>query len=118
SADLVGTLVDSHRVTGAGELLRSGQPGRPRADDGDRLAGQPLRRLRRNAALPGTVDDRDLDVLDRHRVLVDPQYAGGLTGGRAEAPGELREVVGRVQPVHRARPVVAPDQVVPLRDDV
>src|SRR6185436_7314433 len=61
---------------------------------------------------------RDLDVLDRDRFLVDAEHAGRLTRRRAEPAGELREVVGRVQPLDRAGPVVAPDQVVPLRDQV
>ena len=39
-------------------------------------------------------------------------------GCRAQPTGELGEVVGRVQPLDRGVPVVAPDQVVPLRDDV
>src|SRR5690606_6389098 len=43
---------------------------------------------------------------------------GSLTGSRAQAAGELREVVRRVQPLDRSVPVIAEDQVVPLRDDV
>ena len=118
-ADLVGALVDRDGVAGPGELLGGGQPGRAGADHRDRAAGEPLRRLRAyGARLPGAVDDRDLDVLDGHRVLVDAEDAGRLARSRAEPAGELREVVGRVQPLDRAVPVVAPDQVVPLRDDV
>src|SRR5918994_1727969 len=82
-------------------------------------AGEPLRRLRPDVArAPGAVDDRDLDVLDGHRVLVDAEDARRLARCRAQPAGELGEVVGGVEPVHRAVPVVAPDQVVPLRDDV
>ena len=47
-----------------------------------------------------------------------PRTQDGLARRRAQPAGELREVVGRVEPVHRAVPVVAPDEVVPLRDDV
>src|SRR5207253_3014838 len=83
------------------------------------LAGQPLGSLRAHrAGLPGAVDDRDLDVLDRDRVLVDAQHARRLARSRAQPTGELREVVGRVQTLDRGVPVVAPDQVVPLRDEV
>ena len=118
-ADLVGPLVDRDRVAGAGQLLGGGQAGGAGADHGDRAAREPLRRLRPDEArLPGLVDDRDLDVLDGHRVLVDAEHAGGLARRRAQATGELREVVGRVQALDRALPVVTPDQVVPLRDDV
>src|SRR5690606_6964573 len=66
----------------------------------------------------GLVDDRDLDVLDRHRGLVDAQHAGRLARGRADAAGELREVVRRMQAVDRLVPVLAPREVVPLGDEV
>ena len=48
-AGLVGALVDRDRVPGAGQLLGGGETGRAGADDGDGLAGQALRRLRRDA---------------------------------------------------------------------
>jgi hypothetical protein len=106
-------------VAGPGELLGRSQPRRSGPDDRDRAAGRPLRRLRLNPALvPGPVDDRDLDLLDGHRVAVDAQHAGALARRRAQPAGELREVVGRVQPLDRFLPVVPPGQVVPLRDQV
>ncbi|CAB4696754.1 unannotated protein [freshwater metagenome] len=118
-ADLVGPLVDGDRVTGPGELLSRRETGRAGADDRDRATGEPLGRLGpHEAGLPRLVDDRDLDVLDGDRVLVDAQHAGRLARRRTEATGELREVVGRVQALDGTLPVVAPDQVVPLRDDV
>ena len=46
AAGLVGALVDRDGVAGAGQLLGGGQAGRAGADDGDGLAGEPLRRLR------------------------------------------------------------------------
>ena len=77
------------------------------------------RLLRRHPALvPRPVDDLDLDLLDRDGVGVDRQHAGGLARGGAERAGELREVVGGVQPLRGLAPVVAVDQVVPLRDEV
>ena len=118
-ARLVGAFEHRHGVTRAGELLGHGQPGRAGSDHGHRLAGVPLRRLRLDPALvPRLVDDGDLDVLDGHRVAVDADHAGGLARRRTEPSGELREVVGRVQPLQRLVPVPAPDQVVPLRDQV
>ena len=79
----------------------------------------PLRRLRVDPALiPGLVDDRDLDVLDRHGVAIDPHHTGGLARRRTEPTGELGKVVGRVQPFQRFVPIAAPDQVVPLRNEV
>ena len=119
AADAVGPLEHHHRVTGAGELLGGGQPGRAGADDGDLLAGQLVGRQRHDPALvEGVVDDLDLDLLDGHRVLVDAEHAGRLARRRAQPTGELREVVGGVQPLDRVAPVVAVDQVVPVGDQV
>ena len=95
------------------------RPAGPGADDGDRLAGQTGRVDRLHPALvESVVDDLDLDLLDGHRILVDPEHAGRLTRRRAQPPGELREVVGRVQPVDGVAPAVAVDQVVPLGNQV
>src|SRR3712207_7073873 len=52
---------------------------------------------------PRAVDDAVLDLLDRHRVaLADLEHAGGLARRRAQAPGELGEVVRRVQLLDRS----------------
>jgi hypothetical protein len=78
---------------GAAELLRRSEPGRPGAHDGDALPGANGRRLRRDPALrEGAVDDRELDRLDRHRVVVDPEDARALARGGAERPRELRKL--------------------------
>ena len=75
--------------------------------------------LRRDPAfVEGAVDDRDLDLLDGDGLGVDAEHARGLARCRAEPAGELREVVGRVQPLDGGPPVVAPGQVVPLGDQV
>ena len=61
-------LVDGDRVPGAAELLGGGQARRAAADDRHALAGLVLRRHGADPAhLPALVDDRRLDVLDRHR---------------------------------------------------
>ena len=70
------------------------------------------------ALVPGPVDDLDLDLLDRDRVLVDAEHARGLARRRAQPAGELGEVVGGVQPLDRVVPVVAVDEVVPVGDQV
>ena len=117
--DAVGPLEHDDVVAGAGQLLRGGEPGRPGADDGDLLAGALPGGLRHGPALgEGAVGDLHLDLLDGDRVGVDAEHAGGLAGRRAQPPGELREVVGRVQPLARRVPVVLVDEVVPLRDEV
>jgi hypothetical protein len=65
------------------------------------------------------VDDRVLDLLDRDRVaLADLEHAGGLAGRRAQPPGELGEVVRRVQLADRVLPAAVVDEVVPVRDQV
>ena len=63
-------------------------------------------------------NDADLDVLDRNGRIDAGQRAGTFAGGRADTPGELRKVVGLVQPVQRLTPEVAINQVIPLRDQV
>ena len=106
-------------MAGAGELLGCCQTGRTGPDDGGRLEGVPLGDNGNDATvLPRLVDDRDLDVLDRHRVTVDSLNAGSLAGGRTQATGELREVVGRQQRLQCLAPLVTPDEVVPVRDEV
>ena len=70
-ADAVGALEHDDVVAGARELLRGREPGGPGADDRDLLAR--CARVgddRRDPALvPRPVDDLDLDLLDRDRVL-------------------------------------------------
>ena len=118
-ADLVVALVDGDGVADAGQLLRDGEPGGAGTDDGDRLVAEAGRRQRVDpAVLERLVHDRDLNLLDCHGRLVDAQHAGRLARGRAEPPGELREVVGGVQPLHRFLALVPPDQVIPLGNQV
>src|SRR5262249_191497 len=112
-------LVQGHRVPGPGELLRGGQPGWPGAHHGHRPAGHPRRRPPPHPAPPPPpVRDPPPALLDRDRVWVEAEHAGALAGRGAQPPGEPREVVGGVQPPGRLRPVLPPDQVVPLGDEV
>ena len=64
------------------------------------------------------IDDRVLDGLDRHRRSVDAEHARAFARRRADAAGELREVVGHVQALERLAPQPAIHQVVPFRDQV
>ena len=119
AADAVGAFEHDDVVTGARELLGGGEPGRSRADHRDPLAGLDRRDLRHDPPLvPRPVDDLDLDLLDRHRVGVDAEHARRLARRRAQAAGELGEVVRGVQPVDRVAPVVAVHEVVPVGDQV
>ena len=113
-------LVDGDRVADLVELGRGREPGGPGADAPRRAA-----RCRCSggsgddpALLEAAVDDRVLDLLDHHRVVVDREHAGRLARRRADQAGELGEVVGRVQLVDRLAPVAAADEVVPVRDQV
>src|SRR5439155_8117301 len=92
---------------------------RPRADDGDPTAGRMRRTLRAHPAFfPGLVGDGVLDRLDADRIVVDAQDARFLARRRTDAPGELGEVVGRVQHLYRALPVLPVNEIVPVRNDV
>ena len=102
AADAIGLLEQHDVVAGARELLRARQARRARADDRDALAGLALGRLRHDPALfPALVDDEVLDRLDADGIVVDVERARRLARRRADAAGELGEVVGRVQHVER-----------------
>ena len=109
-------FVDVNAMPGAGELLRASHARRARADDGDRLAGQHRRRLRHQALRDGAVGDRAFDRFDGDGVLVDVERAGGFARRRADAAGDFGEIVGRVQVARGFVPIVAVDEVVPVRD--
>src|SRR5206468_4123772 len=112
-------LEDRYAVAGARELLRSGEAGWPGAYDGHGPAGAGDRQHRRDPSLvEPLVNDVPLDDPDGHRVAVDAEDAGGLTGGRTQAPRELGEVVGRVQGLEGVLPPAPVDEVVPLGDQV
>ena len=113
------TLVDRDAVPELVQLGCHPESGRPGADDGDGPIGADVGRVRSYPALlEAARDDRELDLLDRDRIVVDVEDAGRLTRRRADQPGELREVVGRVELGERVAPVVAVDEVVPVRDQV
>jgi hypothetical protein len=119
TADPVGPLEHHDVVARPRELLRGSQARGTGADHGDALAGLHRRRHRHDPALvPGPVDDRHLDLLDRDGVLVDAEHAGPFARRRAQPARELGEVVGGVEPVDRVAPAVAVDEVVPVRDQV
>ena len=66
AADRVVALVHDDVVTGPGQLLGGGEPGRSGADDRHPLAGALGSRARHEVTR--TVGDLDLDQLDRHRL--------------------------------------------------
>ena len=94
-------------------------PDGPGTDDGDPLAGAHGRRLGVNPAfVEAAFDDGQLDLLDRHRFLVQRQRARAFAWSRANAAGELGEVVGALQALQRLAPQAAVDQAVPFGDQV
>src|SRR5262249_61449921 len=119
AADPVVALENGYGVAGAVQLLGGGEAGGTGASPRRALARASRRLLHAYPAfVERALDDGQLDPLDRHRVVVDPEHARALARRRAETAGPLREVVRRVQAVERLTPVVLVDQVVPVRDDV
>ena len=112
-------LVDRDAVPELVQLGGHPEAGGSGADHGDGAIGADVGRVRRYPALLETARDYcELDLLDRDRVVVDVEHAGRLTRRRADQPGELGEVVGRVELRERVAPVVPVDEVVPVRDQV
>jgi hypothetical protein len=113
-------LEEHHLMARAAQLLRRGHARGARAHDRDAVAGLPARRHRHDPALvPGAVDDRVLDLLDRDGIaLANLEHARRLARRRAQASRELGEVVGRVQLADGILPAAAIDEVVPVGDQV
>ncbi len=119
AARAIGTLEERDAMSGAIELLSGSHARRPAADDRYALAGAHLWRLGDDPTLgEAAVGDRHFDFFDRDRIFIDPQHASRFARSRANAPGELRKVIRGVQPIERALPLTAKDQVVPVRNDV
>ena len=116
AAGLGPALIDMHLMPGARELLRAGQAGRAGADDGDFLAGLVRRQFGLKPLRDGAVGDLAFDGFDGDRIVVDVERAGRLARRRADAAGEFGEIIGRVQIARRLVPVVAVDQIVPVRN--
>ena len=112
-------LEQCHAVSDTGQLLGRSHAGRAGTDYGNGLAGLHRGRLRQHPALcPTAVNDGVLDGLDAHRLAIHIQRAGGLARRRADAPGELGEVVGAVQGIEGGLPVAAVHQVIEVGNDV
>src|SRR5690606_31947383 len=91
--------------------------GRPGADDGHPLAGLVVRRTRPDLTeFVGLVRNRLLDRLDRDRNVFQVERASFLAWRWADPAGPFRKIVGGVEVADRAVPVVAIDEIVPVRD--
>lgn len=119
SSDAVLLLVDHNAVPCAAKLLRSGKPRRPRADDSDPLSATMSWDLGMNPTFfPPLIDDGTFNRLDGDGVILQIQRARRLAGRWAQAPRELREVVGGVKNMQRLPPIPARHQIVPIWNDV
>ena len=119
AADAIRLLEHRDEMTRTIELIGGSETGRSRSDDGYLLPRARRRQLRRHPSFGvRAIDDRDLDVLDRHRVVVDPEHARSLAGRRTQPAGELGKVVRRVEAIDRRVPLVPVDEVVPVRNQV
>ena len=79
------------------ELGRDRKSGRTGAHHRHPLARPAAGRLGHDPALGKCpLHDRELDLLDRHRIVIDRQDAGRLARCRADQAGELGKVVGGV----------------------
>src|SRR6266516_4837204 len=106
-------------VPGARELLGASEPRRTGAHHRDFLSGLVLGRLWPYPAfLERLVDDRVLDRLDADRVVIDAQHARVLTRSRTDAAGELGKIVGGMQRLDGALPILPVDEIVEIRNDV
>ena len=119
SADAIGALEHRHPVPGAVHLIGGSQTCRSGAHHGHTPPGSALRRPGFHPAfIERAVDDRHLDRLDRHGIVVDAEHAGAFARRRTQSSRELREVVRRVEPVDGGLPAIAVDEIVPVGNQV
>ncbi len=112
-------LEHGHAVAAAVELVGDREAGRPGSDHRDRLAGPPGRGAGHDPTLvERALGDRQLDLLDRDRIVVDREHARRFARSGTDPAGELREVVGGVELIDRLAPLAAIDEIVPVRDQV
>ena len=64
------------------------------------------------------LDNAFLELLDRHRWLVDAEHARGFAGCWTDASSKLWEIVCSVQLSYRLSPLAAVYEVVPVRDKI
>src|SRR5205823_3934647 len=104
-------------AAGQGERVVFGEQRIDADIDADLDGGAEFDTLRAHL-LDAAVDDGAFDRLDRHRVVVDVQRTAGLARRRTDAAGEFRKIVGRVQRYQSLTPLVAIDEVIPVRDQI
>jgi hypothetical protein len=96
---------DMYVMPCARQLLGARQAGGTRADHRNRLAGARLGDLRHDPAfIPATIHDGAFDGLDGDRAVAEVERAGRFARRRADAAGELREIIGGVEVACRPPP--------------
>ena len=71
----------------------------------------------------GTVERQTVEIFGREEkvgdwIVVDREHARRLARGRTDQPGELGEVVRRVELVARLAPLAAVHEIVPVRNNI
>ncbi len=119
AADAVRFFKYGNCVAGAIQLLGSRKSGWPRAHDGDSFARARFGELGLDPTfLPRPVDNRFFDQFNCDGRLVDPQDASRLAGRGTNAAGKLRKIICGVQHTNRFFPMIAINEVIPIRNDV
>ena len=117
--DAICPLVDGDLMTHLVELVGCGKASGSRSHNSDCHSSPILDDARLDQAIiPGPVNDGIFNVLDGDRTVDEAGDARALAGCGADTSGELREVVGLVQPIDGVGPLSVVDQIVPLRDEV
>jgi hypothetical protein len=109
-------LEQHDRVARTAQLLRGGHARGAGADDGNAHPGLDRRRLRLDPALAharSMIEFSICLIVTASPSLISSTHDASH-GRRAQAAGELGEVVGRVQLADRVLPAVAVDEVVPV----
>lgn len=112
-------LEERDEVTRFVELIRGGETGRARTDDGDFLAGALFWRLGLDPTfVPGLVDDGALDILNRDGWLDEAEDARAFARSGADAASEFWEVVGLGEAQVSIVSLASVDEVVEFWDEI
>ena len=120
AANTVGPLEHGDQVPCAVQLVRRGEPCGARAHHSHLLPGS-RSRLTRRFTQPSS-NARSMIATSTALIVTGssliPSTHDPSQGAGTQPPGELGEVIGRVQPVDRGLPAVAIDQIVPVGNQV
>ena len=119
AAYTISPFVDGDRVASLIELRGAREAGWTGTNHGHLFPGPFLRWVRDNPAFgKAAINDGAFNVFDGDRRVRNPEYARPLARRRTYPTGELRKIIGFVQPLQRLPPEAAIDEVIPLRDQV